>query len=242
MKQLLFVCTTPRTGSSMLRGDIRSTNAMGDPREWFNMGPGGRYEKSSDEWAVPAGDLDAYIAAIREHTATPNGVVGVKIFELHLSQLVKRGMLPAGPGRLRALAERFGSSDPVIVRLSRDNKLRQAISFVKARQTGKWGSQGEAKRQGKYDRKAIESAIYELIERENLWDRELEASGYSADVTLVYETLQNQRSEAILSIARALGLPDAETVVGERDTDSARLERQANDETEAWIDRFIGWK
>ncbi|MCB2223652.1 MAG: hypothetical protein KQH83_05695 [Actinobacteria bacterium] len=241
MKHLLFVCTTPRTGSSMLRGDIRSTGAMGDPREWFNMTKGRRYDQSAKEWGVRSGDLAGYVEALQQHTATPNGVVGVKIFELHLEQMVRRGMLPPGPGRLRALAEAFGTPEPAIVTLTRNNKLRQAISLVRAKQTGKWGTRGTAKRKAKYDRKAIESAVYELIERENRWDRELAASGYAADLDLIYEVLMHERDEALLRIATALELDDPRGIVAARKRDDGGLERQAGEETEDWVNRFIGW-
>jgi len=242
MKHLLFICTTPRTGSSMLRGDIRGTRAMGDPREWFNLSRGRRYHQSISQWGVKNGDLDAYLEAIKEHTATRNGVVGVKIFELHLSQLVRKGMLPKGPGRLRALAERFGTPDPVIITLTRNNKLRQAVSFTRAKQTGKWGTQGEAKQKDKYDRKAVEADLMELIERENRWDRELEASGYVPNLSLIYEVLQQEREETLLRIARDLELPDPEGIVAGRDVEENRLERQADQRTEAWVNKFIRWK
>lgn len=241
MKRLLFICTTPRTGSSMLRGDIRSTGAMGDPREWFNMNRGRRYHQSIKEWGIANGDLDAYLEALKEHTATGNGVVGVKIFEMHLSQLVRKGMLPKGPGRLRALAERFGTPEPVVITLTRNNKLRQAISFNRAKQTGKWGTQGEAKKKDKYDRKAIEADLMELIERENRWDRELEASGYVPDLSLIYEVLQHEREDVLLRLAHALELPDADRVVAERDVEENRLERQADHRTENWVNKFIRW-
>ena len=39
--------------------------------------------------------------------------------------------------------------------------------------------QGEATTKDEYDRKAIEADLMELIERENRWDRELEAPGTS---------------------------------------------------------------
>jgi LPS sulfotransferase NodH len=226
----------------MLRGDIRSTHAMGDPREWFNMSRGRRYYQSIQEWGIKGGDLDAYIAALKERTATANGVVGIKIFELHLSQLVNKGMIPKGPGRLRALAERFGTPEPVIITLTRNNKLRQAISFTRAKQTGKWGTQGEANKQDKYDRKTIEADLLELIERENRWDRELEDCGYVPDLDLIYETLMHTREDALLRIAHALELPDPEGTVAARDIEDNRLERQADQRTEAWIDKFIRWK
>lgn len=242
MKKLLFICTTPRTGSSMLRGDIRSTAAMGDPREWFNMSRKRRYHIAIKEWKVPNGDLDAYIRALKEHTATENGVVGVKLFELHLTQLVRKGMLPKGPGRLRALAEAFGTDEPVIITLTRANKLRQAISFNRAKQTGKWGTQGEAAKKDEYDRKAIEADLIELIERENRWARELEASGYEPDLKLVYETLMHERDETLVRIAEALELPDPAGLVEARDVEENRLTRQADKRTEIWVNRFIRWR
>jgi len=242
MKRLLFICTTPRTGSSMLRGDIRSTGAMGDPREWFNLNRGGRFQQEAQARGVPSGDLDAYIAALKENTATENGVVGVKVFELHLRQLVGEGMLPEGPGRLRALAERFGTPDPVIITLTRNNKLRQAISFTKAKQTRQWGTRGEAKGEATYDRKQIEAEIMDLIERETRWDRELEASGYTPDLRLIYEVLEHEREEMLMRIAVALELPDPEQIVASRIQEPEFLERQADQYTEEWVDRFIGWE
>ena len=242
MKRLLFICTTPRTGSSMLRSDIRSTQAMGDPREWFNLNPGGRFQQEARERGVPSGDLDAYIAALKQNTATENGVVGVKLFELHLRQLVAEGMLPGGPGRLRALAEWFGTPEPVILTLTRNNKLRQAISFRKAKQTRQWGTRGEVKGEAIYDRKGIEAEVIALIERENRWDRELEASGYTPDLRLIYEAFEHEREETLLKVAVALGLPDPERIIAERIPDPDPLERQADHHTEEWVDRFIGWE
>jgi LPS sulfotransferase NodH len=241
MKKLLFICTTPRTGSSMLRGDIKATGAMGDPREWFNMTSGRRYDIQAAEWGVARGDLGAYAAALREHTATANGVVGVKIFEYHLQQLGAEGMIGRSGGRLRELAERLGEPDPVVVTLTRHNKLRQAISFYKARQTGKWGTRGKATGKAKFDRKGIEKELVELVNRENRWDRELEASGFVPHLRLIYEVLVGEREESLLRIARALELPDPESVVAGRRPEVQRLERQADDQTEEWVNRFIGW-
>ncbi len=242
MKHLLFICTTPRTGSSMLSGDITSTRSMGIPREWFNLNRGRRYYQAVEEWNVPDGDLGAYLEALKEHAATDNGVVGVKLFEVHLQQMVREGMLPEGPGRLRALAERFGTPEPVILTLTRNNKLRQAISFTKAKQTRQWGTRGEVQGKAEYDRRAIEADLMELAEQENRWDRELEASGYTPDLRLIYEVLQHEREETLLGIARALELPDPEGIVASREIEEKRLARQADRLTEAWVDRFIRWE
>ena len=226
----------------MLREDMTSTRSMGDPREWFNLNRGRRYHQAVEEWEIPSGDLDAYLDALKEHAATDNGVVGVKLFEVHLQQLVSEGMLPEGPGRLRVLAERFGTPEPVILTLTRNNKLRQAISFAKAKQTSQWGTQGEAQGKAEFDRKMIEADLVALIERENRWDRELEASGYAPDLRLIYEVVQYEREETLLGIARSLELPDPEGIVASRDIEENRLARQADHLTEGWVNKFIRWK
>ena len=81
-----------------------------------------------------------------------------------------------------------------------------------------------------------------MIERENRWDRELEASGYTPDLSLIYEVLEHEREEALMRIAVALGLPDPERIVASRIPDPDHLERQADDRTEEWVDKFIGWE
>jgi len=88
----------------------------------------------------------------------------------------------------------------------------------------------------------VEADLLELIQRENRWDRELEASGYEPNLSLIYEVLQHEREETLLRIARDLGLPDPEGLVESRDVEENRLERQADRRTEAWVDKFIRWK
>lgn len=242
MKKLLFVCTTPRTGSSVLVGDMRGTEEMGNPREYFNLN--GRYRSSAEKWGVDFDDLDGYIEQVKRRTATSNGVVGVKIFELHLDQMARHGLLPKAPGRLRALADRFGEPEPVVVTLTRRNKLRQAMSLMKARQTGKYGSGGTAKGKAKYDQKALSDGIVEMVKREMRWERELRDSGYLPDLALVYEDHIDpvpERRSAVVRIAELLGLPDAEAALARAQIAGSTLQRQADETTESWIDKYIGW-
>jgi LPS sulfotransferase NodH len=242
MKKLLFVCTTPRTGSSVLVGDMRGTEEMGNPREYFNLG--GRYRSSAEKWGIDFDDLDGYIAEVKKRTGTDNGVVGVKIFELHLDQMARQGLLPKGPGRLRALAGRFGEPEPVILTLTRRNKLRQAMSLLKARQTGKYGSGGTAKGKAKYDQKALTNGIVEMVKREVRWERELRDSGYRPDLALVYEDHIDpvaERQAVILRLAERLELADPAGALERAKIGGSTLVRQADETTEAWIDKYIGW-
>jgi LPS sulfotransferase NodH len=233
----IFICTIPRTGSSLLSADMRSTVALGEPREYFNPNRMGRL---IEQWGLVAGDLDAYIAELKKRTASPNGIVGIKLMVSQLIGLEKDGLLDSGGrGRLRTLIDRF-EAEALVVQLLRRDKLRQAISLMKARQTGKWGVLRKAVRDPKYDRDELASIIVELVRWESQWQREYEASAITPAMDLVYEDLPAHRDETLLEIAERLEIPDPQAVVANRDRDEVQLERQADELTESWVDRFAG--
>lgn len=229
----IFICTLPRTGSSLLSADMRSTSALGEPREYFNQN---RYDRLIDKWEVPRGDLDAYITALRKRTGSDNGVVAIKLMVRHLTWLRNQGMLQGSGGDLAELADRFGGA--VVVKLLRRDKLRQSISLVKARQTGKWGVKRQAKGKTKFSDDQLSKAIVDIVRWEALWEREFESSGITPTLDIAYEDIPPARDRWLLEIANALGLEDAERIVAEREREDVHLERQANAETEEWYDRF----
>lgn len=230
----VFICTLPRTGSSLLAADMRSTDALGEPREFFNRP---RYERLIERWDIPRGDLDAYISKLLEKTASPNGVLGVKLMVRHLDILTKEGMLPPEPGRLRNLTKHFG--DVVVIKLLRKDKLRQAISLTKAQQTGKWGVLKEQTAEPFYDREALIANLVRIVEDEAMWERELEASELTPSITIDYEDIPSSRDELLLEIAELLELPDAAEIVANRDREDVKLQKQSDSLTEEWYDRFI---
>ncbi len=230
----VFICTLPRTGSSLLAADMRSTNALGEPREFFNRP---RYERLIERWGLPRGDLDAYISKLLEKTASPNGVLAVKLMVRHLDILTKEGMLPPEPGRLRNLTKHFG--DVVVIKLLRKDKLRQAISLTKAQQTGKWGVLKEQTAEPFYDREALIANLVRIVEDEAMWERELEASELTPSITIDYEDIPPAREELLLEIAELLELPDAAEIVANRDREDVKLQKQSDSLTEEWYDRFI---
>lgn len=229
----IFICTLPRTGSSLLSADMRSTSAMGAPREYFNQN---RYKKLVEKWELPSNDLDAYISALRKRTGSDNGVVAIKLMVRHLTWLRNQGMLEADQGNLAELADRFGGA--VVIKLLRRDKLRQSISLVKARQTGKWGVKRQAKGNTKFSDDQLSKAIVDIVRWEALWDREFEASGITPTMDIVYEEIPGSRDELLLEIATQLGLDDPASIVANRARDDIQLQRQANRETEQWYDRF----
>jgi len=231
----IFIATLPRTGSSLLSADMRSTEALGEPREWFLPK---RVNNLSEKWGIAEGDLPTYITALRKRKSTDNGVVAVKLMVNHLGIMHNAGMLPERR-RFRALLDLF-DEEPLVIRLLRGDKLRQAISLLKARQTGKWGVLKEAKGEPKYDYGELSKLIVQLVKWEAQWERELEESGITPAMDFTYEDLVGRREETLLEIARRLDLPDPEGIVRARSRDDIKLRKQADDLTEAWYSRFAG--
>jgi len=234
----IFIATLPRTGSSLLSADMRSTNALGEPREWFIPN---RMDKLVEQWGLSPDDFDGYIAALKQKKSTKSGVVGIKLMVSHLTMLADRGVLPQ-ERRLDALLERFGG-DTLVIRLLRGDKLRQAISLMKARQTGKWGVLKEAKGEAKYSYDELAKIIVQLVKWEAQWERELESSGITLAMDMTYEQLLPRREETLLEIARRLELPDPEGIVANREREDVKLTRQADSLTEEWFSRFanLNW-
>lgn len=230
----IFICSLPRTGSSLLSGDLRSTRALGDPREYFNPN---RYAKLVEMWDLPTNDLDAYIAELRNRTASDNGVVAIKLMVQHLTWLHNQGMLKESQGNLAELSERFGGGGGV-VKLHRRDKLRQAISLMKARQTGKWGAKGQARGKPEFSEDQLSKAIVDIVRWEALWECEFAASGITPALKIAYEDIVAARDECLLKIANELALDNAEAIVANRSRDGVSQQRQADSETEQWYDRF----
>jgi LPS sulfotransferase NodH len=231
----IFIVTLPRTGSSLLAADMRSTDALGEPREWFLPQ---RMGKLSAQWGLETNDLDRYIAGLRQRKSSDNGVVAVKLMVAHLAQLHDAGVLPE-QRRFRALLDRF-DEEPLVIRLLRADKLRQAISLLKARQTGKWGVLKKAIAEPQYDYGELSKIIVQLVKWEAQWERELEESGITPAMDFTYEELVDRRDETLLEIAQRLDLPDAVDIVANRDRGDVKLRKQADELTEAWFTRFAG--
>src|SRR4051812_18501606 len=150
-----LICATPRSGSTLLAHLLASTGLAGTPIEYFHED---RMATLADQWGT--GSLDEYLGALVERRTGPNGVFGAK---LHWGQY-EREIAPRDP---RSLAP-----DLLPIRIGREDRLRQAASWVRALQTLRWSSRSKHVRdvQEVYDRDAIEQKLARLAREEAGWD------------------------------------------------------------------------
>ena len=227
-----LILSTPRSGSNLLCRGLESTNLAGKPREYFN--PDNTFWCEHGEGADPA----EYVDRLLTDRASPNGVFGAKVSWRHFRHFerVCRGV-PRYTQTPMAdiLAELF--PELRYLRITRRDKLRQAISFWKAYQTGVWGV-GAAKltepgRAPAFDYDGITKVFQMLVTHEAGIDEFAARSGI-APFTVVYETFVDSYEETLRAVLDSLGIE----VPAELVLDAPRMSRQANAESDAWVEQY----
>lgn len=176
-----MICTSPRSGSTLLCRLLAATGVAGKPESYFHTPSIDRWiEAYGIDSTAYASDCDALRRIVAE--ALRQGRSGTDLFGLRM----QRGSFPYFMQQLHALKPDLASDGACIeavfgptlfIHLTRDNKLEQAISRVKAEQTGLWhlGSDGaEIERQAPhkdpvYDGAAIAKHMAEFEAFDAQW-------------------------------------------------------------------------
>lgn len=140
VQRSLFVCTTPRSRSTFFAEALRQTGVLGVPAEWFNdylfddIRAANRLTVQSDAYA----QLEALI----KRATDDRGVFAVKaideFFFRFCHDLRTQVAAPEDVPTWDLIRERF--PNPHFIFWQRESKLRQAISYDKAQQGGRWHS------------------------------------------------------------------------------------------------------
>lgn len=239
-----ILCTSPRSGSTMLCSLLAATGAAGAPESYF-------HNPSLDSWLKSLGDpFDpgmsqaekrdaAFLGAIAQGTAG-TGIFGLRLqrhsFDFFTQQLALRHPgLPDDAARLEAAFGRV-----LYVHLTRADKVAQAVSFVRARQSGLWhraadGSELERlspPRDPVYDAAAIAEQVQMLTDFDRDW-ADWFAAQQITPLRIDYDALSDDPGGTLRKVLGALGI-DADAV---RDVvpGTARLTDPLNLD---WITRF----
>lgn len=240
-----LILATPRSGSTLLGQGLQATGLAGDPKEFF----GHKMPFWMERWQTPT--LTAYAERLIQSRATPNGVFGAKLLYGQLQHLEEIARSDPAFSAL-SLPEVLNRLFPNLHFLwaTRDDKLRQAISWFKARQTGVWGQAegnddvklGRAWRLGDEPLQPGELAfdydgIAELLAQAEQEDAAIASFFANAGVTpyrVVYEEFSPNFGERVLDILHWMGIeppPDLELA-------KPRTVRLADDRTDEWVARF----
>ncbi len=205
-----------RSGSTWLGSLANSTRRMGHLDEWLG-------EEHHDR-EIATLTPQELVAEVMKRATTENGRFAVKLFPRHLHHV----HLNLGFDFIRRCMQEHETS---LVLLTREDRLAQAISFVRGIQTSQWTS-CEAKRgTEEYDFAAIGRAYFYISRSYDFWDAYLGVNQYPHQ-RFTYEQLLGDPGPFLHAVQEALG------VEGELEF-KTDLKIQRDDKTLEWRQRFL---
>lgn len=230
------ICAVARSGAHLLSAGLRATHLAGRPLQYFHAQLAPKY--AARHGLDAAQQFTEYVRGLVKITATPNGVFGFRIESWDLEKFLDRlrGSGEFGPPNARE-RELLRAAFPRLryVQLTREDKLRQAVSKARAMQTDLWvvapekGGAGELK----FDPSLIRHCLRSSAQAEQTW-AEFFTRNEITPLAITYENLCEDYEGTVrrvldflrIRLPRGFSLGAPKTV------------RQSDGTTEDWVARF----
>lgn len=214
---IYLICTTPRSGSNLLCEQLESTGILGRPREYFN----GAGRRAIDDPEYPDAP-EAQVRRALDRGVTANGVFGVKLFASQMPHALASETFVSLLDRAKFLY------------LRRDDLLGQAISLVRAQQSGQFRASQKSTGPVRYNARAIERALEDLATQDAAWRAYFHRCAI-APIETTYDAVVCSPREIVDRLARELGLVETAAVRSEAIT----LLPQSDAISQEWRRQFI---
>ena len=229
MRKPYIVCSTARSGTNFFRHILHSHN-LGHPYEWdFKRKP---IETEADLYQPTL--KTGYIAPIWSRT------MWHEILLVFVEKCREIKGLPAELSDRAVLEATFPEIQ--FIYLYRGDTVRQAISYLKAKQSDVWcmtKTDGPDFDEYIYDPLRIESYIRMLRKENALWEQWFKAQGITP-LSVRYEECVSQPLRVLESCAEFLGLKIefSQHLLDQAFHEPGALIKQADDITEEWVARY----
>jgi LPS sulfotransferase NodH len=222
-----------RTGSTLLCQALKSTGIAGNPAEWLEDG----------SWQL-AEDPVSYLRDLWRRGSTANGVFGLKLsfYEPFFSQILgffKTLSWCKGENLTRAAVWEVAFPGCRHIFMTRRNKVRLAVSWWKAIQSGEWH---RARGTGTAPNRCVPSdaysfdAINQLLVESVFREAGIQAffsEGGIRPLTLVYEDFIENYQGTLQRVLDFIGLDSREVEIL-----PPSFEKMADSLSEEWVQRF----
>jgi len=239
-----IVCATPRCGTTLLCDLLADTGVAGRPDSFFRHQSipwwADYLNVSVANWGDEYKFDQSYLSAVLLEGTGGTQVFGMRLMWESVGDL-SIGLESLYPG-LPSDSARFQSAfgPPVYVYLSREDKVAQAVSRLKAEQTGLWhvdadGTERERVKQGQapvYDALGLAEQVTKLEEEDAAWANWFSRQGIEP-LRITYEMLSAGPKAVVATVLSALGLDPA--IAG---TVEPRTMKLADNESRKWAARF----
>jgi len=238
-----ILCTAPRSGSTLLTKMLSATGVAGTVRTPF-------HDQSVQVWQKRHGlrqtqtptrqDIEELFGAIRQNSSGSNGVFGLRVQEHSLPFLTAflKEALPEHETDFERLQALLGPLKVLFLR--REDKVAQAVSYVRAAQTGLWHRNPDGTEMERlappedpvFDPEAIAQSMARFERADQIWADWFAASDI-APHTITYEQLD---ADPQATLRNALGFLGVDANVADKvDAPTKRLRDDLNAE---WARRY----
>jgi LPS sulfotransferase NodH len=221
-----IICTTPRSGSTLLCRLLASTGRTGNPDSYYH-----KAEFMHDwaaKWGLPDADMiskndfdRAYLGAAVKAGTAETGIFGLRLQQGYLTLLSETldRLYPGLPSDTVRFERAFG--EVLYLHLVRSDKVAQAVSLVKAEQSGLWHVNADGTELERLAPPEEPAYAFEALHRQVLaLGRANDAWGKWFDyhqirpLPISYEAFADDPAETVIDICRALGVdpPEARTI------------------------------
>jgi LPS sulfotransferase NodH len=135
-KRCIVISGVQRSGTSLLCEGLTATGMAGRPTEYFlPLSDPAWVEKKS------GAEIRAFISQVVREGTTPNGIFGINImWNTHCGAQETLGRLPEFSGCSAVMVYTRMFSDISYIWIRRRDRVRQAVSWARAAQTGQYRS------------------------------------------------------------------------------------------------------
>jgi len=183
-----IICSTPRSGSTLLAEGLKSTGIAGMPHEYFNVDHKSDYFK---RWNFNSNQ--EYVDLLKKNRVSDNGVFGLK---MHFNQFKTQFNVSDLNDVFRNLKFIF---------ITRSDKVAQAISLEIAVQTNKWSSEFNRENKAEFNYNNIKKKIYDIKKQESDWLNYFKKFNIQP-LIVNYEDLEESYEDSIARVLEFLDL------------------------------------
>lgn len=210
---IYIICCTKRTGSTLLCQLL--SGKAGQPGEYLN--PLYRRHFGIAEPDRKKVDRRGYISELIDASG---GIFGLKVVHSHVCGELKSQSL-----------EKLFPEQPWYIYLTRDDKVKQAVSILIATQSGAWFGEERDDRKLQYNRASIGFHLCQVEREEEAWEWYFESMGIDP-LRLRYEELAADPDGEARRVLNFLGIEVSKEPI------QATMKKQADQINDAWEKRY----
>ncbi|MEM6637080.1 MAG: Stf0 family sulfotransferase [Pseudomonadota bacterium] len=215
-----MICTSPRSGSTLLCELLAATGSCGRPRSWFHTPSPARWADvlgltGDDPTQIP--NLRKIFDAARRQGSTGGAIFGLRL-QRHSADFLfdtLATLFPEEPSDKARFQRAFGHC--LFIHLTREDKIDQAVSLVKAEQSGLWHMASDGSEMERsaphayptYDFAQIDACVRSLRDYEAGWLDWFSREGIEP-YRITYSALSRDPKGVVAGLLRVLDVdPDA---------------------------------